>query len=186
MKNLLNIFWLFLKISATTHGGGYAMVGIMERELVENKKVLSDDDFVEIIGVCQTLPGPLALTSSSFIGYRLIGFSGAIFALLGILIPSFVMIFIIATLLLTFDQNPYVIAAIEGVDSFVPMLILLAVIKFFKNVEKTKQNLILILISIIALEIFNINPILLIVAYSAYGIIIFGLLSREEKDDSTN
>ena len=154
MKKYLHLFWTYLKISATTHGGGYAMVGIMERELVETQKMMSGEDYMETVGICQTFPGPLAITSSGFIGYRLAGIGGAISCLLGVLLPSFVIIFIISTILLTFDQNPYVKAAITGIDGVVPMLILLAVVKFAAKLKKNVHNIIVAIIALIALEVY--------------------------------
>ncbi len=106
MKKLLHLFFVYLKISATTHGGGYAMVGIMERELVEIEKLLSDEEYIEIISMCQAFPGPIAITSTSFVGYKLYGLSGALSALLGVLLPSAIVIFIISSLLLNIIQTP--------------------------------------------------------------------------------
>ena len=75
------------------------MIGITEMELVENEKLISDDEFMEIISMCQAFPGPIAITSTAFVGYKLYGLTGAIAALLGILLPSAIVIFIISSLL---------------------------------------------------------------------------------------
>ena len=180
MRKYLHIFLTYLKISSTTYGGGYAMVGTMERELVEQQKLMNDDDYFEIIGICQTFPGPLAITSSGFIGYRLEGVGGAIAAILGVLVPSFILIFIISTLLLTFDQNPVVQAALTGIDSVVPMLILLAIVKFVAKFKKNVHNIIAAIIAIIALEVFNINPAIVIIVAAAYGLLVFRFLFKED------
>ena len=180
MKKYLHLFWTYLKISATTHGGGYAMVGIMERELVETQKMMSGEDYMETVGICQTFPGPLAITSSGFIGYRLAGIGGAISCLLGFLLPSFVIIFIISTILLTFDQNPYVKAAITGIDGVVPMLILLAVVKFAAKLKKNVHNIIVAIIALIALEVFDVNPAVVIIAAAIYGLFVFRFLFRDK------
>lgn len=179
MKKLLHLFWVFLKISATTHGGGYAMIGIMERELIENEKLLSDEEYIEIISLCQAFPGPIAITSTVLIGYRLYGLPGAITTLLAVLIPSAIIIFIISSLLVKYHSNSYVEAAISGIDAFVPMLILLALIKFVKKFKKNIHNIILFITAFMALEIFNINPAILIVTYAIYGLIIFKFLNRK-------
>lgn len=182
MKKYFHIFWTYLKISGTTHGGGYAMVGIMERELVETQKMMSSDDYIETVGICQTFPGPLAVTSSAFIGYRLAGLGGAISALLGVLLPSFVIIFIISTILLTFNKNPYVQAAITGIDGVVPMLILLAVVKFAAKLKKNLHNIIVAIIALIALEVFDVNPAVVIIASAIYGLFVFRFLFRGKED----
>ena len=154
------------------------MIGIMERELVENEKLISEEDYLEIISLCQAFPGPIAITSTGFIGYRLSGLLGAIFGLLGVLLPSGIIVFIISSLLVEYHSNPYVEAAISGVDAFVPMLILLALIKFAKNLKKNVHNIILAVLALIALEFFNINPAIVIVIFAAYGFIVFKLLNR--------
>ena len=180
MKKLLHLFWVYLKISSTTHGGGYAMIGIMERELVENEKLISDEEYIEIISMCQAFPGPIAITSTAFVGYKLYGLSGAISALLGVLLPSAIVILIISSLLVEYHTNPYVEAAISGIDAVVPMLILLAVIKFGAKLKKNAHNIILAIIAIVALEFFNLNPAILIVAYAIYGLIVFRFLCRDK------
>lgn len=179
MKKLLHLFWVFLRISATTHGGGYAMIGIMERELIENEKLLTDDEYIEIISICQALPGPIAITSTGLIGYRLYGLPGAISALLAVLIPSAIIIFIISSLFVKYHSNAYVEAAISGVDAFVPMLILLAIVKFVKKLKKNAHNIILAVIALIALEFFNVNPAILIIVFAIYGLIVFKFLYRK-------
>ncbi len=155
------------------------MIGIMERELIENEKLLSDEEYIEIISICQAFPGPIALTSTAFIGYKLYGLLGAIFALLGVLLPSAIVIFIISSLLVEYNTNPYVEAAINGIDAFVPMLILLAVIKFVAKLKKNAHNIILAVVALIALEFFNLNPAILIIAYAIYGLVVFRFLYRK-------
>lgn len=178
MRDYFHIFLTYLKISSTTYGGGYAMVGTMERELVETQKVINDDDYFEIIGICQSFPGPLAITSSAFLGYRLKGLGGAIAAVLGVLVPSFILIFIVSTLLLTFDKNPFVKAALSGIDAVVPMLILLAIVKFLAKFKKNIHNIIVAIIAIIALEVFSVNPAIVIIVSAIYGLIVFRFLLK--------
>lgn len=156
------------------------MIGITERELVENEKLISDEEFMEIISMCQAFPGPIAITSTAFVGYKLYGLTGAIAALLGILLPSAIVIFIISSLLVEYHTNPYVEAAISGIDAVVPMLILLAIVKFGAKFKKNAHNIILAIIAIIALEFFNLNPAILIVIYAVYGLIVFKFLYKEK------
>lgn len=156
------------------------MIGIMERELVENEKLLSDEEYIEIISMCQAFPGPIAITSTAFVGYKLYGLAGAISALLGVLLPSAIVILVVSSLLVEYHTNPYVEAAISGIDAVVPMLILLAVIKFGAKLKKNAHNIILAVIAIIALEFFNLNPAILIVVYAIYGLIVFRFLCREK------
>ena len=99
-KKLLTLFLTFLKIGAFTFGGGYAMIPLIQREIVENKKWLSDDDILEIIAISESTPGPIAINSATFVGYRTCGVLGSVAATLGVVLPSFVIIFAISFVLL--------------------------------------------------------------------------------------
>ena len=94
--------------------------------------------------------------------------------------PSAIVIFIISSLLVEYHTNPYVEAAISGIDAVVPMLILLAIVKFGAKFKKNAHNIILAIIAIIALEFFNLNPAILIVIYAVYGLIVFKFLYKEK------
>ena len=96
MKKLFSIFWEFFKIGLFTFGGGYAMIGVMQTELVEKKKYVSTDEFLNLIGIAESTPGPLAINSATYIGYKCAGFFGSLFATLGVVLPSFIVIYIIS------------------------------------------------------------------------------------------
>ena len=92
LKTLLSLFWSFFKIGAFTFGGGYAMISLIQREAVEVKKWITEDDILDIIAIAESTPGPIAINSSTFVGYKVMGFWGAFCATLGTVIPSFVVI----------------------------------------------------------------------------------------------
>ena len=94
MKKLLGLFWVFFKIGAFTFGGGYAMIPIIQREVVENKKWVTDDDILNVIAIAESTPGPIAINSATFIGYKTAGVMGSAFATLGVCMPSFIIIYI--------------------------------------------------------------------------------------------
>lgn len=182
MSKTLELFLIFLKIGATTHGGGYAMVGIMQKELVERREMIDDDSFMETISVCQSLPGPLAVTSSSFVGYRLNGFAGALACFLGATIPSFIIILLIATILTNFSKETVVKHALSGIEAAVPVIVLIAVKNFWKKLNKTVHNIIYALIAFIALEFFKINPAIVIIFSAIYGIVVYRSIIKERKE----
>ena len=97
-KKAFQLFITFLKIGAFTFGGGYAMIPIIQKEVVEKNKWVTDDDILEIIAIAESTPGPIAINSATFIGYRTCGFWGSFFATLGVVIPSFLIIIVIAYL----------------------------------------------------------------------------------------
>ena len=101
-KKIFQLFLVFLKIGAFTFGGGYAMIPIIQKEIVENKKWITDDDILEIIAIAESTPGPIAINSATFVGYRVAGFFGAMLATLGVVLPSFVIILLISFVLRDF------------------------------------------------------------------------------------
>ncbi|MGL5616493.1 MAG: chromate transporter [Sarcina sp.] len=175
---LFKIFLTFLKIGTTTYGGGYAMIAIMEKEIVEKKQYLDLESYMDIITICQSLPGPLAITSTAFIGYRTNKFWGAIVSLLGTLLPSFFIIFLVATILTKFESLPIVSHALDGIKAVVPVLVLIAVLRFWKRLNKTIHNIIFAIIALIALEYFKVNPALIIIFSAIYGLILYGIKDK--------
>ena len=105
MRELLDIFWSFLKIGAFTFGGGYAMIPIIESEVVDKHHWMTKEEFLDAIAVTQTCPGALAINMSSMLGYKLAKTSGAIICTLGASLPSFLIILAIAMFFHQFDNN---------------------------------------------------------------------------------
>lgn len=171
MKKVLEMFISFFKIGAFTFGGGYAMIPLIEEEVVKNKKWLEKEEFMDILVVSQSLPGALAVNCSIFLGYKIGGFIGAIMALLAVILPSFSIIIIIAAFFMQFRNNYYVNAAFKGITAAVPMLVLVGAISLSKGLEKNKITVLTIIIALIALTFFDIHPIIVIIASAIYGII---------------
>ena len=174
MKRLLNMFWTFFKIGAFTFGGGYAMIPLIETEVVGKKQWLSKEDFLDIIVISQTFPGALAVNSSIFIGYRVGGLLGAITGLLGVVLPSFFIILCIAAFFMKFRDYYYVDLIFKGISAAVPMLILIAVVSLSKSLKKSYVNLIIILVSMASILFLNIHPVIVILLSALYGIIFLG------------
>lgn len=171
MKKLVELFVSIFKIGAFTFGGGYAMIPLIEEEVVKNKGWLSKEEFVDILVVAQSLPGALAINTSIFLGYRISGITGAIVALMAVIMPSFFIILIIAVFFMQFRDNYYVNAAFLGITAAVPMLVLVGAISLAKGIPKNLRSLITILISLIALIFFHINPVVVIIVSGVYGAI---------------
>lgn len=174
MKKLLNMFWTFFKIGAFTFGGGYAMIPLIEAEVVSKKQWLSKEDFLDIIVISQTFPGALAVNSSIFIGYRIGGLLGAIIGLLGVILPSFFIIICIAVFFMKFRDYYYVDLIFRGISAAVPMLIVIAVVSLSKSLKKSYVNLIIILISTVSILFLNVHPVIVILLSALYGIIFLG------------
>lgn len=171
-KILLKLFITFLKIGAFTFGGGYAMIALLQNEFVSQKKWINDDDFLEIIAIAESTPGPIAINSATFIGYKMAGFWGSFFSTLAICIPSFSIIFLISLFFDKFLNFKYVTYAFKGIQVCVVYLIFSAGIKMFKNVKDGIFNKIIFGVVLTVFICFS----LLSVKFSAiYYILICGL-----------
>jgi chromate transporter len=136
------------KIGLFTFGGGYAMIAVIQREIVERKKWIESEDFLDLIGIAESTPSPLAINSATYIGYKFAGVLGSIFATLGVVLPSFIIIFVISLFFDQFLQIEYVKYAFSGIRACVAFLILSAGIKMLKNVKKDVVSIVLLVLTI--------------------------------------
>lgn len=170
-KNLI-MFFSFFKIGAFTFGGGYAMIPIIEEEVVNSKKWVSKEDFSDLIAISQSFPGALAVNSCIFIGYKVSGFIGAILALLGVVLPSFLIILLVASFFLNFRSNPIIDKCFKGINAAVPVLVLIAVQSLSKSIDKKNiTNWVILILTIILIGIFNVHPFIIIICSALYGAI---------------
>lgn len=154
-NQLLTIFFSFLKIGLFTFGGGYAMIALIEKEFVEKKKWIEKKEFLDVIAIAESTPGPLAINSATYIGYKVKGFLGALLATIAVSIPSFVIIYIISLFLNKFLAIEYVGYAFRGIQVCVIYLILSAGIKMLKELEKTFINILVLILTIICMITFS-------------------------------
>ncbi len=169
MGKVLSLFVSIFKIGAFTFGGGYAMIPLIEEEVVHKKEWLSKEEFVDVLVVSQSLPGALAVNTSIFLGYKISGIIGAIASLIAVILPSFLIILVIAAFFMQFRNNYYVNAAFMGITAAVPMLVLVGAISLSKGVPKNIRSLITIIIALAALIFFDVHPVLVIVVSGVYG-----------------
>jgi len=172
LKRILSIFLSFFKIGLFTFGGGYAMVAVIERELVEKKKWISSDDFLDIIAIAESSPGPLAVNSATFVGYKTCGFIGSLMATIGVILPSFAIIFIISLFFERFLTFKIVEYAFKGIQSCVAFLIVSAGIKFLRQLDKNVFNYVLFGITAAIMIVFS----LFSVDYSSVWLILAGAM----------
>ncbi len=134
---LFTLFITFLKIGAFTFGGGYAMIPLIERETVENHRWIERGDILNILSIAESTPGPMAINSATFVGYKVAGFWGALAATVGVVIPSFVIIIAVAGVLEQFQNNLYVEYAFRGIRAGVVVLMVNAICSLAKSVRNT-------------------------------------------------
>lgn len=178
IKTLLKLFIVMFKIGLFTFGGGYAMIAVIEREFVERKKWLEHDEFMDIIAIAESTPGPLAINSATFVGYKRCGVLGSVFATLGVVLPSFIIIYIISLFFDQFLSLTWVRYAFGGIRVCVAYLILSAGIKMFKKLKKSPFNLIMTSIcvcSFLGLTLFAVDfsSILFILIGGVVGVTVY-------------
>ena len=166
------IFWSFFKVGALTFGGGYAMLPMLEREIVRDRKWLKNEDVIDIFAVSQGLPGAIALNSATQIGFRVHGVLGGACAVLGTVTPSVLIITLIAAVLSMVWDNPILGAAFNGIGIAVCALILHTVIKFLKSSVIDAVCAAIFGVSLVCSLAFKISPFLYVLGGIALGILI--------------
>ena len=140
MNILLDLFLTFARIGLFTFGGGYAMIGIFEDVCVERKKWISHDDMMNITVIAESTPGPIAINCATFIGYKQAGFVGSILATFGVVLPSFVVIFLISMCLDNFMELTLVANAFKGIKVGVGIIIVNAAVNMTKKMSGKKKK----------------------------------------------
>lgn len=152
-KKLWILFLSFFKIGCFTFGGGVAMIPIIQAEVVDKRKWLTQGDILDILAISESTPGPIAINTATFVGYRVGGFWGSFFATLGIVLPSFVIIYIISLFYETFMSWEIVANAFKGLKVGVILLLLLAIITIQKAIKWNWLSTILFAISFIVMVV---------------------------------
>ncbi len=169
---LLSLFLSFAKVGVMTFGGGYAMIPILEREIVENRKWASSEELMDYYAVGQCTPGVIAVNTATFIGYRVAGPAGGVAATLGVVFPSVVIICLIAGILTNFADIPAVKSAFTAIRVCVCVLIFNAVVKLWKGAVKDKAGLVLFLIVFVLSLFFDISPVVFVLFCALAGVVL--------------
>lgn len=176
---LLNLFVTFFKIGLFTFGGGYAMIPLIEKEIIEEKKWISREELLEIISISQMTPGPIAINAATFVGKKLSGFFGSIMATLGVVAPSLIIITFIAMFFSKDFDNPIIQKVFIGLRAGITAMILISVKKLFNTGIKDKVSLIIFIVTLLILLSPYGNPIGLILFFGI-GSIIFYIIFKEK------
>ena len=180
MKKLLELFITFFRIGAFTFGGGYAMIPLIQKEVVDNKKWVSDEDILDIVAIAESTPGPIAINAATFIGYKTAGVMGSAFATLGVVLPSFVIISLIAYLLAEFAHIKLIRYAFFGIRAGVLALVSKSLYTMYKKAPKGKSASIIALLSFVLVAFASINTLLVIALGALAGLIITYIKARRE------
>lgn len=176
--SLWQLFWTFFKVGAFTFGGGYAMIAILEEELVAKKKWITSQDMLDIIVIAESTPGVIAVNSATSVGYRTHGVWGALVATLGVVLPSFAIIFGLSFALSAFQDNRWYKAAFTGIQACVTILIVNAFTKLSKQLEISVFSIVLLVAAFAVATFTNFNVIFVILIGGALGVIYKFLLEK--------
>src|SRR6056297_1193135 len=172
MQKLFRIFLVFFKIGSFTFGGGYAMLPIIKRELVDNLGWIEENDIYNYYAIGQSTPGIIAVNTATMTGYSLSGFKGALAATSGFVMPSLIIITLIASYFKRFQQINLFQHAFAAIQIAVVALIIDIVIKMWQKSDKSKISLIIFMLSFLLLVVFDLSPVYIILASAAAGILI--------------
>ncbi|WP_053406635.1 chromate transporter [Persicobacter sp. CCB-QB2] len=171
MKFLFDLFWTFFKLGAVTFGGGYAMIAILEDIICTQKQWLEKEELLDIIAIAQMTPGTIAINAATFVGFKYKGVGGAIAASIGLVMPSVIIVTVIVLLFGAELSNPLVQAAFTGIRCCVVALIMVAVVRMYKDSVKENWGRLAFLISVLLMVFSGLNPIGLIVAGAAIAML---------------
>lgn len=176
MSTIIQIFFSFLKIGAFSFGGGYAMLPVIQREIVESHKWISAKQFIDIIGISQMTPGPIAINSATFVGFKVSGIPGSIAATIGVITFSFILVSIANHYILKFKESNIMKSALAGMR---PAMIGLIISVFFSLGRESYNDIKSVIIGFITLGLLlsnKLNPILIIIISGILGIAFYSLL----------
>lgn len=170
MRIYLEIFWSFFKIGAFTIGGGYAMIPLIEAEVVSKKKWVDKDEFTEMLALAQSAPGPIAINTAVFVGYKLRGWRCSIVSTLGAILPSFAIILLIALFFSEAMKNNEVIERIfKGIRPVVVALIAVPAFNMLKSIGLKVVPLAIVVTATLLICLLNVSPVIVMVAAGVVG-----------------
>lgn len=172
LKEFLVLYWTFFKIGAFTFGGGYAMLPMLERELVRNRGWITTEEIMDYYAIGQCTPGIIAVNTATFVGNKLGGVFGALFATAGIVTPSLVIIMLIAFFLKNLSGSAAVGHAFAGIRAAVCALVLNSVVRLWKSGVKDAAGVILFIAAFTAVAVFAISPGYVVAASVSVGILL--------------
>ena len=186
MPVLIDLFLTFAKIGLFTFGGGYAMISLIENDCVEKKRWITHDEMMDVTVIAESTPGPIAINCATYVGYKKGRLPGAIIATLGIVLPSFIIIFLISKFFDRFLEITWVANAFRGIKIAVGILIVDAAVKMLIKMKKKPMPMIMVVCSAVAMiliSIFsvNISSMVLMIVSAFIGIAVFNIGSHTKK-----
>ncbi|MCM1514266.1 MAG: chromate transporter [Anaeroplasma bactoclasticum] len=191
IKSLWQIFIAMFKMGLFTFGGGYAMIGLLENEFINHKKWINGEEFMDLVTIAESTPGPIAINCATYIGYKKEKIIGAIIATLGMCLPSFTIIYLISLFFNQFLAISWVNSAFKGIKMCVIFLILSAGYKMLKKIEKNRWNILIVSMTFLCMLIFSLlsirfSSIFYILMSGSIGLFIYIIRYIKAKKDISN
>jgi chromate transporter len=182
MKDLLELLWAFIVVGVTTFGGGYAMVPVLERELIKKRGWVTMDEVMDYFTIAQITPGIIAVNTATFVGFKRKGIAGGIAATVGLILPGVTLMVIIALFIQRFAEYEAVQHAFAGIRIAVGALILDTLVKLFKGVFKNYKAVIIFALAAALSALFSVSPVYIIAGAGLAGFLLF---SPKHKNNGT-
>ncbi|MDD4777414.1 MAG: chromate transporter [Fermentimonas sp.] len=180
-KQYWELFLVFFKIGAFTFGGGYAMIPLIRNEVVNKKKWLGDNEFMDMLALAQSVPGPISLNTAIFVGNKRLGFKGSLFTGAGVILPSFVVILLIAILFTQFKDNPVIERIFKGIRPAVVALIAAPLLGLGKSAGVKLNNIWIPIAVALSVWLLKVSPVYIILISIILGILYFLFIKLKSK-----
>lgn len=181
VKKYWELFLVFFKIGAFTFGGGYAMIPLIKNEVVGKRNWLNDDEFIDMLAIAQSMPGPISLNTAIFVGSKRLGFRGSLVSGLGIILPSFVVILLIAIVFIQFKNNPVVERIFKGIRPAVVALIAAPLFSLGKAARISLKTIWIPIVVALSVWLLGVSPIYIVIASILLGIAYFLYIKNKTK-----
>ncbi|MCC8174801.1 MAG: chromate transporter [Odoribacter sp.] len=175
------LFWSFFKIGAFTFGGGYAMIPLIQKEVVNRRKWVAEGEFIDMLAIAQAVPGPIALNTAVFVGNKMRGKRGSLITSLGIILPSFIIILLIAMVFTEFKNNPGVERVFKGIRPAVVALIAAPLWGMGKNAGVTWKTIWIPIVATLLIFPIGLSPIYIVIASIVGGILYYLYINFSKK-----
>ena len=178
VKRCWQVFASFFKIGAFTFGGGYAMIPLIQKEAVEKRHWVTDEDILDIIAIAESTPGPIAINSATFVGYKAAGVLGSVCATLGVVLPSFTIILLLSFVLQQFSQFKPVVYAFNGIRAGVLALLVKALWTMYKKSPKGWVSYVVMGGSFLLTAILDVDVLPVIIGCAVFGLVTAKIMDR--------
>ena len=189
IKESLSLFLVFFKIGLFTFGGGYAMLALIEDICVEKKKWITHEEMMDITVIAESTPGPIAINLATYVGYKLRKIPGALIATIGMIIPSFFIVFLISQFLDRFLEIKWVSSAFQGIKIAVAILIIDAAVKMIRKMKKKPFQITMMIAALISMLVINVlalhvSSLVIMLAGAAAGLIFYAIHNQRGKEQA--